>query len=112
MMKFYCDMNLEINLDIKNLTFPCSHENIINQSEEHLGQWNEINPTEGDDQPTPKGKKEDGRVRLVVVDSIASNPGYVHPYYLEGGDGDGQGLMIGRYFPGRRLWGFVGSMGY
>jgi hypothetical protein len=81
MMKFYCDMNPEINLDIINLTFPCSHETIINQTEELLGQWNEVNPTEGDSQHVPKGKKEGGRVRLVVVDSIASNPGYA-PFLL------------------------------
>jgi hypothetical protein len=83
MMKFYCDMNPEINLDIINLTFPCSHAKIINQTEEFLGEWNEVNPTEGDDQPTPKGKKEEGRVRMVVVDSIASNPGYVPLYLLQ-----------------------------
>jgi len=77
MMKFYCDMNPEINLDIINLNFPCSHQTIISQTEEVLGEWNEANPTEGDDQHTPKGKKEEGRVRLLVVDSIASNPGYV-----------------------------------
>jgi len=35
-----------------------------------------LNPTEEDGPHTPKGKKEEGRVRLVVVDSIASNPGY------------------------------------
>lgn len=80
MMKFYCDMNPEINLDIINLTFPCSHAKIINQTEELLGQWNELNPTEDDGQHVPKGKKEGGRVRLVVVDSIASNPGMVLPW--------------------------------
>ena len=84
MMKSYCDMNPEINLDIINLTFPCSHETIINQTEELLGQWNEVNPTEGDEQPSPKGKTEteEGRVRLVVVDSIASNPGYAPPFFV------------------------------
>jgi hypothetical protein len=82
MMKFYCDMNPEINLDIINLTFPCSHGTIINQTEEHLGQWNEVNPTEEDEQHIPKGKKEEGRVRLVVVDSIASNPGYAHSFFV------------------------------
>ena len=81
MMKFYCDMNPEINLDIINLTFPCSHHSIINKTEELLGQWNDVNPTEEDGQHTPKGKKEEGRVRLVVVDSIASNPGYA-PTFL------------------------------
>jgi hypothetical protein len=87
MMKFYCDMNPEINLDIINLTFPCSHQTIINQTEELLGQWNEVNPTEDDGQHTPKGKKEGGRVRLVVVDSIASNPGYVLSFILSIGTG-------------------------
>lgn len=77
MMKFYCDMNPEINLDVINLTFPCSHQTIIDQTEQALGEWNEVNLTEGEEQHTPKGKKEGGRVRLVVVDSIASNPGYV-----------------------------------
>jgi hypothetical protein len=81
MMKFYCDMNPEINLDIINLTFPCSHQTIINQTEELLSQWNEVNPTEGDGAHTPKGKKEGGRVKMVVVDSIASNPGYA-PFLL------------------------------
>lgn len=76
MMKFYCDMIPEINLDIINLTFPCSHQTIVNQTEELLGQWNEVNPTQGDGSHAPKGKKDEGRVRLVVVDSIASNPGY------------------------------------
>ena len=76
MMKFYCDMNPEINLEIINLTFPCSHDTIIKQTEEALAKWNEVNPTEGDEGDNPKGTG-DGRVRLVVVDSIASNPGYV-----------------------------------
>jgi hypothetical protein len=84
-MKFYCDMNPEINLDIIDLTFPCSHETIVKQAAEHMDQWNEVNQTEGDDQPTPKGKKEDGRVRLVVVDSISSNPGYVLPLVMTKG---------------------------
>ena len=76
MMKFYCDMNPEINLDIVNLTFPCSHDTIIKQTEDHLAKWNEVNPTEGDGQHNPKGRGP-GMVRLIVVDSIASNPGYV-----------------------------------
>jgi hypothetical protein len=82
MMKFYCDMNQDINLDIINLTFPCSHERIINQTEELLGEWNEVNPKEGDSQHVPKGKNEGGRVILVVVDSIASNPGYAHSFFV------------------------------
>jgi len=76
MMKFYCDMNPEINLDIVNLTFPCSHDTIIKQTEVHLAKWNDVSPTEGDGQHNPKGRGP-GRVRLVVVDPIASNPGYV-----------------------------------
>jgi len=81
MMKFYCDMNPEINLDIINLRFPCSHQSIITQTEELLGKWNEVNATEEDGPHTPKGKKEEGRVRLVVVDSIASNPGYAPSFF-------------------------------
>jgi hypothetical protein len=77
MMKFYCDMHPEINLDIVDLTFPCSHEEIVRKAEEAIEKWNEPAITNYTGQPTPNPKTPDGRVRIVIVDSIASNPGYV-----------------------------------
>lgn len=99
MMKFYCDMHPEINLDIVDLTFPCSHEDIVRKAEEAITKWNEPAITNYTGQPTPTGKTPDANVRIVIVDSIASNPGYVPPPPIQRvavDDQDGASLGEGR----------------
>ena len=78
-MKYYCDSNPSINLDIIPLPFPLPNDTIVDRAEEAIGRWNVPAIPNYTGQAQPTGKDVDGRVRLVVVDSIASNPGYVRP---------------------------------
>jgi len=91
-------MHPEINLDIVDLTFPCSHEDIVRKAEEAITEWNEPAITNYTGQPTPTGKTPDARVRIVIVDSIASNPGYVPAVKsrVTSNDQDGASLGEGR----------------
>jgi hypothetical protein len=75
MMKFTCDQHPEINLDIIDLAFPMSHDAIVKETEKALATYNEPAIPNYTGQPKAAGKTPGDRVRLVVVDSIASNPG-------------------------------------
>nr|XP_018259566.1 uncharacterized protein I303_07634 [Kwoniella dejecticola CBS 10117]OBR81724.1 hypothetical protein I303_07634 [Kwoniella dejecticola CBS 10117] len=61
MVKCICDKNPQIRMEIVDDVFPCTHQEIVNKSEEILIQAHE-------------------RIRCVVVDAIASNPGVIYPW--------------------------------
>lgn len=75
MMKYYCDANPQINLDILPLPFPLPNDIIVERAEEALSRWNKPAIPNYTGQAQPTGKEVGSRVRLVIVDSIASNPG-------------------------------------
>lgn len=77
MMKYYCDQNPEIDLDILDLRFPMPNDMIVERAEEVLSKWNEKAIPNYTGQAQATGKSTEHRVRLVVVDSIVSNPGFV-----------------------------------
>jgi hypothetical protein len=68
-------MHPEIHLDIIDLVFPMTHDSIVDKTQQALAKWNEKATVNYTGHPTPTGKKPDGRVKMVVMDSIASNPG-------------------------------------
>jgi hypothetical protein len=70
MMKYICDVH-PVTIQVVDLTFPCPHSEILRKTEEVLERYNEEQPEEG----KPRGKSAKERVKMVVVDSIASNPG-------------------------------------
>lgn len=74
-MKYYCDQNPEINLDVIELPFPLPNDVIVNRAEEALSKWNEPAKPNYTGQAQPTGKTPNDRVRLVVIDSIVSRPG-------------------------------------
>jgi hypothetical protein len=78
MMKYYCDQNPNISLDIVDLPFPLPNDVIVDRAEEAISHWNELARPNYTGQAQPTGKTPEQRVRLVVVDSIVSNPGSVY----------------------------------
>jgi hypothetical protein len=76
-MKYVCDRNPGVSLEIINLTFPCEKLDIIKRTEEVIQRWNEVPKPHHSGQAKPAGKGPHERVRMVVADQIASNPGYV-----------------------------------
>ncbi|EIW69330.1 hypothetical protein TREMEDRAFT_43923 [Tremella mesenterica DSM 1558] len=76
--KFICDKYPGVSLEQISITFPCSHEEVVKKTEDVLGRYNQqVNPTQLEIKPVGRGEK---RVRMVVVDQIASNPGVVYPW--------------------------------
>ncbi len=63
-----------------DLTFPCPHAEVLDQTEKLLEKYNVplISPVGGDVSVKPVAK-EKSRIRMIIIDSIASNPGYVVP---------------------------------
>lgn len=74
-MKHLCDRNPGLNLEIIEISFPCSHESIIKKTEEVLAKYNETATPSYTGESKPTGRNAHQRVRMVVVDSIASMPG-------------------------------------
>lgn len=75
MMKYYTDSNPQINLDTVHLAFPLPNDVVVSRAEEAISHWNDPAIPNYTGQSQPTGKEVGGRVRLVVVDSIASMPG-------------------------------------
>lgn len=64
-LRYTCDANPGVKLVVIPLTFPLPHAEIVRQTEDVFRKYN----AHGGD------AEESGRVRMVVVDGIASNPG-------------------------------------
>lgn len=60
-LRYTCDANPGVSLEIIPLEFPCSHQDIVTKTENWMRKWN----LEG------KG----GRVKMIVIDGVASVPG-------------------------------------
>ncbi|WWD07144.1 hypothetical protein V865_005241 [Kwoniella europaea PYCC6329] len=80
MVKCLCDKNPQIRLEIIDDVFPCSHKDIIEQSEKVLSRYNQLAKPNYTGLSKATGVNADGRVRAVVVDAIASNPGVIYPW--------------------------------
>ncbi|ORX40856.1 pyridoxal phosphate-dependent transferase [Kockovaella imperatae] len=80
MMKCVCDRHPKVNLEIIKVTQPCSHASVVKQTEEVLAKYNEAVHQNPSDARAPKDKRQGQRVRLLLIDSIASNPGVVMPW--------------------------------
>nr|XP_019007744.1 uncharacterized protein I206_07378 [Kwoniella pini CBS 10737]OCF46525.1 hypothetical protein I206_07378 [Kwoniella pini CBS 10737] len=80
MVKCICDKNPNIRMEIVNDVFPCSHQEIVKQSEELLSKYNEVAKPNYTGLSKATGIKTDERIRCVIVDAIASNPGVIYPW--------------------------------
>ncbi|WVQ86188.1 hypothetical protein IAT38_008356 [Cryptococcus sp. DSM 104549] len=80
MAKYFADTNPSIKLEVIPLTFPCSHASIVQATNDLLDQYNVIAKPNYTGQSKPCGKTSKERVRMLIVDAIASNPGVVYPW--------------------------------
>ncbi|WWC92518.1 uncharacterized protein L201_007477 [Kwoniella dendrophila CBS 6074] len=80
MVKCICDKNPKIRLEVIDDVFPCTHKEIIEKSETLLSQYNEIAKPNYTGISKPTGIKADERIKLVLLDAIASNPGVIYPW--------------------------------
>lgn len=80
MMKHLCDRYPKIRLEIIICTFPCLHADIVKATEDVLAKHNKPAAQSGSTPLRAEGVKADERVRMVVVDSIASVPGVLFPW--------------------------------
>lgn len=81
-MKHLCDRNPGIRLEVIITKFPCYHSEIVEATEAVLAKYNKPtgNVRGGDAPPTATGLSDKERVRMVVVDGIASVPGVIYPW--------------------------------
>lgn len=80
MMKHVCDTHDGVRIEIVDVKFPCLHSEIVAATEAVLKKYNKpTGATRGGAGANPEGLGKE-RVRLVVVDSIASAPGVLYPW--------------------------------
>lgn len=74
-MKHLCDRNPGLSIETIDLTFPCSHAEILRKTEEVIKKYNEEATPSYTGESKPTGRNAHSRIRMMVLDSIASNPG-------------------------------------
>jgi hypothetical protein len=74
-MKHLCDRIAGLKLEIIDVTFPCSYKAILEKTEEVVQRYNKPASPNYSGEARPTGQTPNERVRMVVVDSIASMPG-------------------------------------
>ncbi|BEI83739.1 hypothetical protein CcaverHIS002_0403430 [Cutaneotrichosporon cavernicola] len=81
-VKCICDRNPGVKLEIILVDLPCYHSEIIENTEAVFAKYNKpTGKTRGGSEPAvATGVNDKERVRLVVVDSIASMPGIEYPW--------------------------------
>lgn len=81
MMKHICDKYKGVRIEIVDTPFPCLHSEIVDATEAALAKYNApTGLTRGAEAPAVARGLGAERVRLVVVDSIASAPGVLYPW--------------------------------
>lgn len=73
--KYICDRHPKVDLEVVDVTFPCDHSEVLARTAEMIDKWNEPAKPHFSGQAKPAGKTAFERVRMVIVDQIASNPG-------------------------------------
>jgi hercynylcysteine S-oxide lyase len=73
--KYQCDRHPNIRLESIEIVFPASHAEIIAKTEEVLKKLNKEAKPNYTGTPKPEGNVVGERVKMVIVDQIASNPG-------------------------------------
>ena len=74
-VKHLCDRHPDIRLEVVPVLLPCSHGDITAQTESVLKKYNQQAAPNYTGMSKPSGISTKERVRMVIVDSIASNPG-------------------------------------
>ncbi|KAK4684179.1 hercynylcysteine S-oxide lyase, partial [Tremellales sp. Uapishka_1] len=75
-LKYLCDRNAKLSLEIVDVVFPCSHASIVEKTQAVLEKYNKATT----DSAHAVGNTAGERVRMVVVDGIASMPGMIYPW--------------------------------
>lgn len=82
MVKHIADKYEGVRIEIVDVAFPCLHSEIVEATEKALATYNK--PTGlsrgGETAAVARGVNEKERIKLVVVDSIASAPGVAYPW--------------------------------
>lgn len=76
MMKCVCDRNPGVTIEVVDLVFPITHEEIVRKTRALLDKYNIPSTRDAG----PKGKTADKHVSLAVIDSISSNPAMIYPW--------------------------------
>lgn len=74
-MKHLCDKIPGLKLEIVDIIFPCSHASILKKTEEAIQKYNKDAIPSYSGEARPTGLSPNERVRMIVLDSISSNPG-------------------------------------
>ena len=76
-MKYVCDRNPAVFLETIDVTFPQKHADILRTTEALLQKYNNPAVPAYTGEAAASGRQPDRRIRLLVVDAIAANPGHV-----------------------------------
>ncbi|WVO18164.1 hypothetical protein L204_105867 [Cryptococcus depauperatus] len=79
MCKYFADSS-PVKLHIISLDFPLTHSEVLRQTEEVLASYNLATKPISTEQCNPIGKTPKTRIRMVLVDVLASNPGVMYPW--------------------------------
>lgn len=74
-MKHICDRNRNVKIEVIEIDFPCSHSSIVAKTEQLLSKYNELAKPSYTGESKPTGHSPHERVRMIIIDSIASMPG-------------------------------------
>ena len=74
-MKYLCDRHPNIRLEVIDEIYPCPPKEVVDKTREVLEKYNLPAKPDYTGLPRAVGKNTEERIKLVVVDQIASNPG-------------------------------------
>ncbi|WVF67835.1 hypothetical protein IAT40_002596 [Kwoniella sp. CBS 6097] len=80
MAKYVADKHPQIKVEIIDVTFPCSHKSVVEITEKVLQKYNKPAIPNYTGLSKPTGVTPHERVKAVIIDAIASNPGVVYPW--------------------------------
>lgn len=73
-IKYIADKN-PVTIERIDLRFPCSHAEVLKKTEELFSKYNALAKPDYSGENKPIGITAHSRIRMLVVDTIASNPG-------------------------------------
>ena len=74
-MKHICDYNPGVSLLTIDVTFPCPLSDVVDATEQAFAEHNRVVKPQLSGVKKAEGVSSEKRVRMCVVDQIASNPG-------------------------------------
>lgn len=74
-VKYICDKHPHLSMETIHLTTPLSHGHILDATRKVLSEINSVAVPDYSGRPRPSGRSVNRRVRMLVLDHIASVPG-------------------------------------